>query len=697
VEFLANSLLDVFGMDLAFFESAIPVTHDIFNIVIASGWAILLGNLVFQAAKSMMSGLGFEADDPRETFTRTFVFAFFLLASRQICEIGLGLSASLIALLQVPDAVNITIIDENAFGIGASWLLVIIFSFVIMWQLVKLFLEVGERYFLVGLLTILAPWAFAMGGSKSTADIFKGWVRMFASMCLMMVLNVVILKIMLSVISSLPSGIECVPWMLLIVGIARVGRKIDSVVVKIGLNPAVTGDGMGKGLPGMLSYMVVRSAASKVLNTAGGASSTTKNGDSSSTSNARTAASATNTARTSSSSTPRGNASSQGKTSVSSRNTQGGTSVHSPSTSASGYDTSVNTSASGQSSVSSRNSAANNGVHSSAPSSATHQTSVTSRSAQASSATHNNAQSSTNSGSAGTPTTGGISSRGGTPNPVSASAGTSPKSASNAPAPARFSSAPPSAKPSRTRQNNAPTSGNAGTPTAGGNAGTSTASVTSRVQQGGASVRSSAQNANTSVTRNSVRSEANSTSERAPTANANPTQPDAPHGIAGTQPANPARPTSAAVPRSGIAGTPPTGGANVGNIPHANTNQPVGNAGNAAHNASRTSTSAPSSDIRHRGNTTSPPPPSQNPSAQTAPRSASRESTPPTRESSRQTQKPTPGIAGTPPNVTSNAAKSANPYTVRQPNLSKSASPNQTAKDVTGKRKKPKFKRGNEE
>jgi hypothetical protein len=28
------------------------------NIIIASGWALLLGNLVFQAAKSMISGMG---------------------------------------------------------------------------------------------------------------------------------------------------------------------------------------------------------------------------------------------------------------------------------------------------------------------------------------------------------------------------------------------------------------------------------------------------------------------------------------------------------------------------------------------------------------------------------------------------------------------------------------------------------------
>ena len=85
VQYIANSLLEVFQMDLSYFRQVAPVTDDILSIVIAVGWALLLGNLVFQAMKSMVIGLGFEGEDPKLLFTRTFVFAFLLLVSQQIC------------------------------------------------------------------------------------------------------------------------------------------------------------------------------------------------------------------------------------------------------------------------------------------------------------------------------------------------------------------------------------------------------------------------------------------------------------------------------------------------------------------------------------------------------------------------------------------------------------------------------------
>ena len=62
-------------MALNYFRQVAPVTDDILSIVIAAGWALLLGNLVFQAVKSMASGLGFEGEDPKLLFTRTFVSA----------------------------------------------------------------------------------------------------------------------------------------------------------------------------------------------------------------------------------------------------------------------------------------------------------------------------------------------------------------------------------------------------------------------------------------------------------------------------------------------------------------------------------------------------------------------------------------------------------------------------------------------
>ena len=251
VEYVANGLLEVFSMDLAYFEAAIPAANDIHNILIGVGWALLLGNLVFQAAKSMMSGLGFEAEDPKTLFARTFVFAFFLLASRQITSIGLGISSTVITMLQMPSSVSVNIPGASLFGIASSWLVIMIVGIVLMWNLIKLFFAVGERYFLVGLLTILAPLAFAMGGSRNTSDIFKGWVWMFASMCLMMVLNVIFLNMFLSVMGNMPSsGVGVVPWIIFAVAIVRTARKIDDMIMRIGLNPAHVG-GQGRGLPGM--------------------------------------------------------------------------------------------------------------------------------------------------------------------------------------------------------------------------------------------------------------------------------------------------------------------------------------------------------------------------------------------------------------------------------------------------------------
>lgn len=265
-------------MDISYFRQVVPVADNILDIIIAVGWALLLGNLVFQATKSMVTGLGFEGEDPKLLFTRTFVFAFLLLASPQICEIGLSISAHVIQLLQIPTSVTVTIPDENNFGLGASWLLVIIIGFVIMWQFVKLCFEVAERYVVTAILVLMAPLAFGVGGSKNTEDIFKGWCRMFGSMCVMMVLNVVFLKLLISAMGYVPSGVAVLPWMLLIVGIARVARKADSIVARMGLNPAITGDGLGRGLPGMVAYAVVKGVGNSIVKAAGASAKHKKSG-----------------------------------------------------------------------------------------------------------------------------------------------------------------------------------------------------------------------------------------------------------------------------------------------------------------------------------------------------------------------------------------------------------------------------------
>ena len=143
-EYFSSALLDIMSMDFAYLKEHMPIIDTIMNLLLAVGWALLIGNLIFQAIKTMLSGIGFEGEDPKLLFTRTFVFAFLLLASPQICNLCLDFTSAVIDLLEVPDAVNITFAEEATFGgLAAAWILVVICGIIVMFQSFKLIFEMA--------------------------------------------------------------------------------------------------------------------------------------------------------------------------------------------------------------------------------------------------------------------------------------------------------------------------------------------------------------------------------------------------------------------------------------------------------------------------------------------------------------------------------------------------------------------------
>ena len=142
-------------------------------------------------------------------------------------------------------------------------MIVIVVGFILIFQYIKLLFEIGERYVVTSVLTFFAPLAFSMGGSKNTNDIFKGWCRMYGSMMVMMIMNIVFLKLILSAMGNVTSGSVLI-WLVFVIALTRVARKIDSHIGKIGLNPAQTGDGVGSRLPGMMTMVAVRTMASTI-------------------------------------------------------------------------------------------------------------------------------------------------------------------------------------------------------------------------------------------------------------------------------------------------------------------------------------------------------------------------------------------------------------------------------------------------
>lgn len=259
MSYCANALLGIMSTDLTFFEESVPIVIDLYSIFVAVGWGLLIGNCAFQCMKAMFAGFGFETESPIILLMRTGLFGFLLIFSKDICEIGLSIGKNVINLLGLPTSVNVTMPNSGMFpGLGASWLLVIIIGFILGFELIKLFFEIAERYVVVSVLTLLMPVGLSMGGSKSTKDICNGFIRMYATMIVMMVMNVLFLKLILSALATMPSGTMVLPWCLLVVGIAKTARKIDQIISRIGLNPTITGDPLGTGRGIMLAMMAAR-------------------------------------------------------------------------------------------------------------------------------------------------------------------------------------------------------------------------------------------------------------------------------------------------------------------------------------------------------------------------------------------------------------------------------------------------------
>lgn len=277
MNYCADALLGLMNTDLVYFESNVPIVVKLYGVFVAIGWGFLIGNCAFQCLKAMFAGLGFETESPAILLVRTFLFGFLLIMSKQVCEIGLSIGKTLMELIGLPEKASITFPDDSMFpDLTSSWLLIVIIGVLIGSQLIKLFFEIGERYVVVAILTLFSPVAFAMGGSRSTKDICSGFVRTYASMILLLVSNVLFLKLIYSALSAMPDGVMILPWTVLIVGIARVARKADNLLSKIGLNPSFTGDPLGNGTGRAAALMAARSilnsaahSANKHSNTAG--------------------------------------------------------------------------------------------------------------------------------------------------------------------------------------------------------------------------------------------------------------------------------------------------------------------------------------------------------------------------------------------------------------------------------------------
>lgn len=112
------------------------------------------------------------------------------------------------------------------------------------WNLLKLMLEVCERYLMIIVLTYVSPLVFATYTSKSTSHIFQKYCSMFFGQAILLTLSVWMLKLIMSGFITVDGGDGFVFKMVLILAMCKIAQRTDTYMQELGIGVATTGENL---------------------------------------------------------------------------------------------------------------------------------------------------------------------------------------------------------------------------------------------------------------------------------------------------------------------------------------------------------------------------------------------------------------------------------------------------------------------
>lgn len=130
---------------------------------------------------------------------------------------------------------------ETKFEHTAVVLLCLFFGLMICWNLLKLLIELAERYLVLGLLVFTSPLFYPTMVSEDTNRIFVSWVRMLFSQTILISMSSFFLKLIVSGIAENQMVNDPVMKMLLVLAMCKIAQRADSYMNQLGFNAAITG------------------------------------------------------------------------------------------------------------------------------------------------------------------------------------------------------------------------------------------------------------------------------------------------------------------------------------------------------------------------------------------------------------------------------------------------------------------------
>ena len=256
-----NSTLDYF---FGVFNGNIAGQHDagifggFYKLCLYSALAIIFISMIYQIFKAFFGPLA-SAETPSRVVFKS-VFYGLLAANAQ------NLVAFVFDIAQIPfDAVSQNVspnlghiagaMGQNAYtelndtfsSLGGAatalpqniigTILSIILFFMLFKNFLALALELGERYLILGLLTIIAPLCIACGAVRGLEEVFKNWLSWVINGCIVMIFTTFFLAVF--IVSFVAQA--NIPYLILWIAWFKTGQKIDEHMNALGLKTAKSG------------------------------------------------------------------------------------------------------------------------------------------------------------------------------------------------------------------------------------------------------------------------------------------------------------------------------------------------------------------------------------------------------------------------------------------------------------------------
>ena len=262
---VSGIFLNALGTDMVVMEEYFPFVTKAFSILQYFAWALIFIITVWQLFR-VFGGPITEAENPWHLMARSSIFAILIGYAKPIFLLVLDIArAPYTALMDAsmdPGDFTFAGIEQSlsnglvtlisvASVVGLILQLILLIS--LGWNYFKMLLEVVERYIVVGVLCYTSPLAFAMGGSKTTNQVFKSWCRMVGSQLLLLVMNVWFLRAFNSSVGQFAANGGALTtgsgniflWIFCALAFLKTAQKFDSYLASMGLSVAQTGSSMG--------------------------------------------------------------------------------------------------------------------------------------------------------------------------------------------------------------------------------------------------------------------------------------------------------------------------------------------------------------------------------------------------------------------------------------------------------------------